>query len=92
MLMTRKRKRGGQRAEGIYRRRSNVLRHAPDLDRDGVVGADGLQGAREFVIGQGEAEQRHGDHARQQDRHHHQAHRLQRERSQDRSPPLHRTG
>ena len=32
----------------------------------------------ELVIGQSEAEQRYGDHTRQQDRQHHQAQRLQR--------------
>ncbi len=64
------------RAERIERRRGDVGGHRPDLERQRVLRADRQPAPRELVVGQREAEQRHRDHAGEDDRDDHVAERL----------------
>ena len=63
----------GDRADRKQRRRSDVGRHRPDLERQCVLAARRQHRSRELIVGQGEAEQRDADDARQQDRQRHLA-------------------
>ena len=67
-----KRDNRGHGTQRIKRRRRDVERHAPDLQRQGVQRAGGLKRPGELVIGQRESEQRDRHQARRQNRNDHQ--------------------